>query len=136
MKFSDLEYAFEFINVGDPYEHEAYVSRSTGQTYFRSDMAGVDELPGDVLENDDYVEIPNKYDFDLGKDLVWQFVDRQIPGLKNKVREIFSRRGAYARYKAFLEDLDLLDAWYRFENERTREVLLEWCKDKGIPIDD
>ena len=136
MKFSDLEYAFEFINVGDPYEHEVYVSRSTGQTYFRSDMAGVDELPEDVLENDDYVEIPNKYDFDLGKDLVWQFVDRQIPGLKNKVREIFSRRGAYARYKAFLEDLDLLDAWYRFENERTREVLLEWCKDKGIPIDD
>jgi hypothetical protein len=63
-------------------------------------------------------------------------VDRQIPGLKNKVREIFSRRGAYARYKAFLEDLDLLDAWYRFEGERTREVLLEWCKDKGIPIDD
>ena len=136
MKFSDLEYAFEFINVGDSYEHEAYVSRSTGQTYFRSDMAGVDELPEDVLENDDYVEIPNKYDFDLGKDLVWQFVDRQIPGLKNKVREIFSRRGAYARYKAFLEDLDLLDAWYRFEGERTKEVLLEWCRDKGIPIDD
>jgi hypothetical protein len=95
----------------------------------------VDELPEDVLENDDYVEIPNRYDFDLGKELVWEFVDRQIPGLKNKVQEIFSRRGAYARYKAFLEDLDLLDAWYRFENERTKEVLLEWCSDKGIPIE-
>ena len=136
MKFSDLEYAFEFINVGDSYEHEAFVSRSTGQTYIRTDMAGIDELPEDVLENDDYVEIPNKYDFDLGKDLVWQFVDRQIPGLKTKVRGIFSRRGAYARYKAFLEDLDLLDAWYRFENERTREVLLEWAREKGISIDD
>ena len=136
MKFADLEYAFEFINVGDSYEHEAYVSRSTGETYFRSDMAGVDELPEDVLGNDDYVEIPNKYDLDLGKDLVWQFVDRQIPGLKTKVREIFSRRGAYARYKAFLEDLDLLDAWYRFEGERTREVLLEWAREKGISIDD
>ena len=136
MKFADLEYAFEFINAGDPYEHEAFVSRSTGEMYFRSDMAGVDELPEDVLENDDYVEIPSKYDLDLGKDLVWQFVDRQIPGLKTKVREIFSRRGAYARYKAVLEDLDLLDAWYRFENERTREVLLEWAREKGISIDD
>ena len=136
MKFADLEYAFEFINAGDPYEHEAFVSRSTGKTYIRSDVAGVDELPEDVLENDDYVEIYSKYDLDLGKDLVWQFVDRQIPGLKTKVREIFSRRGAYARYKAFLEDLDLLDAWYRFENERTREVLLEWAREKGISIDD
>jgi len=136
VKFADLEYVFEFINAGDPYEHEAFVSRSTGKTYIRSDVAGIDELPEDVMGNDDYVEIPNKYDLDLGKDLVWQFVDRQIPGLKNKVREIFSRRSAYARYKMFLEDLDLLDAWYRFEGERTREVLLEWAREKGISIDD
>lgn len=136
MKFADLELAFEFHNDGDPYDHVAYISRSTGQTYIRSEMGGLDELPEDVEENDEYVEIPHKYDLDLGKELVWEFVDRQIPGLKNRVQGIFSRRGAYGRYKAFLADLDLLDAWYRFEGERTREVLLEWAREKGISIDD
>ncbi len=136
MKYADLEFEFNNVSFGDPYEHTVYVSRSTGQTYFRSDMADVDELPDDVEENDDYVEIPHKHDLDLGKKLVWEFVDLQIPGLKNKVQGIFSRRGAYSRYKAYLADLDLLDAWFRFENERTREALLEWCRDEGIPIDD
>ena len=136
MKYADLEFEFNSVSSGDPYDHTVYVSRSTGQTYFRSDMADVDELPDDVEENDDYVEIPHKHDLDLGKKLVWEFVDLQIPGLKNKVQGIFSRRGAYSRYKAFMADLELLDAWFRFENERTREALLEWCRDEGIPVDD
>jgi hypothetical protein len=35
-----------------------------------------------------------------------------------------------------LAELELLDAWYRFEEERTKEVLLEWCESEGIPIED
>ena len=136
MKYDDLELVFELISSGDPHGKEAYVSRSTGRTYVRSDMAGVDEVPHDVLENDDYVEIPNKFDLDLGQKLVWEFVDLEIPGLKNKVQAIFSRRGAYSRYKEFLADLELLDAWHRFEDQRTKEALLEWCRDKGVPIED
>ena len=136
MKYADLEFEFNSVSSGDPYDHTVYVSRSTGQTYFRSDMADVDELPDDVEENDDYVEIPHKHDLDLGKKLVWEFVDLQIPGLKNKVQGIFSRRGAYSRYKAFLADLELLDAWHRFEDERTKEALLKWCENNGILIDE
>jgi hypothetical protein len=136
VKYADLESAFEYLNIGDPYDHTVYVSRSTGEIYYRSDMADIDELPEDVDENDDYVELPNKYDLDLGKQLVWDFVDRQIPGLKQKVKKIFSRRGAYSRYKDFLAELELLDAWHRFEEERTKEVLLEWCENVGIPIED
>ena len=136
MKYADLEFEFNSVSSGDPYDHTVYISRSTGQTYFRSDMADVDELPDDVEENDDYVEIPHKHDLDLGKNLVWEFVDLQIPGLKNKVQGIFSRRGAYSRYKAFLADLELLDAWHRLEDERRKEALLTWCKDAGISIEE
>lgn len=136
MKYADLESAFVLHNDGDPYDHVVYISRSTGQTYYRSDMSDIDELPEDVEENDDYVEIPHRYDLDLGKELVWEFVDRQIPGLKNKVQGFFSRRGAYSRYKAFLADLELLDAWHQFEDERTKEALLEWCESVGISIED
>ena len=132
MKYDDLESAFDYLNVGDPYDKAVYVSRSTGQTYYRSDMADIDELPEDVEQNDDYVEVPNKYDLDLGKQLVWDFVNREIPGLKDKVERIFSRRGAYSRYKAFLAELELLDAWHRFQDERTKEALLEWCESVGI----
>jgi hypothetical protein len=136
MKYYDLEMAFDYVSSGNPYDHTVYLSRSTGHTYYHSEMADMDELPEDVEENDDYVEIPHRYDLDLGKQLVWDFVEREIPGLKGKVQRIFSRRGAYSRFKGFLADLELLDAWHRFEDDRTKKVLLEWCESKGIPIEE
>jgi hypothetical protein len=136
MKYADLESAFDFLDMGDPHDKAVYISRSTGEIHYSSDMADIDELSEDVEENDDDVELPNKYDLDLGKQLVWDFVDRQIPRLKQRVKSIFSRRGAYSRYKSFLEERDLLEAWYRFQEERTKRVLLEWCESEGIAIED
>ena len=136
MKYDDLELAFMFLNSGTQYENAAYVSRSTGQTFWRSEAADVDDLPDDVEANSDYVEIPHKNDLDLGQQLVWRFVRREIPGDEEKVRGLFSRRGAYGRYKSFLEEMGLLEKWHRFEDEMTKEVLLEWCVVNGIQIED
>jgi hypothetical protein len=136
MKFAELELAFAFVNFSDPSDNSAYISRSTGETFVCSDLAGVDELPDDIDSSDDYVEIPHRHDLDLGTQLVWDFVDREIPGLKDKVREFFAHRGAYGRYKSFLEELDLIEKWHRFEDDCTREALLKWCEDAGISIDE
>lgn len=136
MKFSEIELAFEFVSAAGQFEHTAYVSKSTGTTYWQSDAAGLDDLPEDLNASDDYVEIPHKNDLDLGKDLIFRFVAQEIPGLHEKVRGIFSRRGAYRRYKDFLADLGLLDAWYSFEAEKTREARLTWCRDHDIQIED
>ena len=135
MTFAELELAFEFVNMGRDFETVAYVSRSTGQTYVCSEASGIDELPDDVSENDDYVEIPNRNDLDLGQQLVWKFVDRRIPERMSEVRQIFSRRGAWSRYKDLLAELGLLDDWHRFDDESTREALLGWCRDVGVAIE-
>ena len=136
LKYPELELAFAFVNFDARSDASAYVSRSTGETFVCSDLSGIDELPDDFDSSDDYVEIPHKNDLDLGEGLVWAFVDREIPGVKEKVREFFAHRGAYARYKSFLAELDLLEKWHRFEDDRTKEALLKWCEDPGIPIDE
>jgi hypothetical protein len=48
---------------------------------------------------------------------------------------IFSRRGAYRRYKDLLEQKGLLDEWYDFEQQRTRQALLDWCEENGIELE-
>jgi len=137
MKFSDIELAYEFRNSDFDCGASAFVSRTTGETYLVSDdLMDEEELPDDLYESDDYVELPDKRDLDLGNELVWRFVNREIPGLSGKVREIFSRRGAYGRFKDFLASLDLLEQWHRFENKETERTLREWCKDEGIELDD
>jgi hypothetical protein len=137
MTFAELELAFEFVNLGGRRRTVAYVSRSTGRTYVCSEASGIDELPDDVDENDDYVEIPHRNDLDLGQQLVWKFVELRIPELKSEVQEIFSDRGgAWSRYTELLAGHELLDDWHRFDDERTREALLEWCRDVGVAIEE
>lgn len=71
----------------------------------------------------------------LLKPLVMEFVRCRCPDLIDRVLAIFSRRGAYGRFKDLLAEKNVLEEWYAFENERTREALLEWCDRQGITVE-
>ena len=133
--FKDIEDAYDFVSFGLPYTHSAYLSKSTGKIYYHSEFEdGFDEIPEDVFDNDDYVEIPHKNDLDLGKKLVWRFVGKEIPGLHDKVESIFARKGAYSRFKEFLQQMDLLEKWYEFEHNESQKALRQWCEDNNIGL--
>jgi hypothetical protein len=131
-----LEEAFYFVGSGAPGEHVAVISRPTGEVFYASAIIDESELPDDVEESDDYVEVPHKSDLDLGMSLAMEFIRLDCPVQLDYVREVFSRRGAYARYKAFLAEKELLQEWYRFENERIKEALLEWCDEVGLVVEE
>lgn len=136
VKFGDLETAFDFVSSDQRFMNTACISKSTGETYYKSEITGdFEEWPEDADENDDYISVPHKNDLDPGQNLVWEFVNEEIPGLADKVRGFFSRRGAYSRYKDFLEDIGLLDKWHEFESAKSKEALLQWCKENKIEID-
>ena len=48
--------------------------------------------------------------------------------------DIFSGRGAYSRFKQLLTSQGLLEAWYKFEEDRSNAALKAWCSDNGIDI--
>jgi len=135
IKFQDIELAFEYVSSSQPLMNSAYISKTTGQIFYHSDMYGSDELPEDFYEKHDYIEIPHKNDLDLGQRLVWEFVNTEIPGLTDKIKGFFSKRGAYSRYKSFLEEIGLLQRWYDFENERQTRAIREWCEENDIKLD-
>lgn len=135
MTYDTIEDAFLFVSSAAPGEHCAAINRATGESFFASIISDYDELPDDVDENNDYIGIPHKNDLDLGKPLVMEFVRHRCPELIDRILAIFSRRGAYGRYKDLLAEKNMLEDWYAFENERTREVLLQWCKLKGLTVE-
>ena len=135
MIYSTIESAFMFVSSAPPCEHYAVVNRITGETFFTSGYTGDSDYPDDVDGNDDYISIPHKNDLELGKPLVMEFVRNRCPAMTSRVRAIFSRTGAYQRYKQFLAENSLLEEWYAFENARTKEALLEWCAVKGLVLE-
>lgn len=136
VKFSDVIDAVEMLSDAPPYSVQAFLDKNTGVVYWQGDaVSDEEEPPGDLSDDERYLAIPNKNDLDLGSQLVFRFVENQLPDEYDKVRGFFARPGAYSRFKNLLERRGKLDSWYRFEEESINEAVCEWAASKQIPID-
>jgi hypothetical protein len=138
--FSDIELAFEFVSSNSVGLNEAFLCRRTGKIYWRSDSMDVedlnDELPDDVEDGERYIAIPGKRDLDLGKPLVLNFASEFLPNDFDDVRYMFSKSGAYKKFRALVTRRNLLDQWYEFESKATERALREWCELNSIELAD
>ena len=133
VKFSDIENAFSFVSSESYGLHTAILNKETGKFYYRSEMSDWDEIDDD-LDWENCIEIPHKNDLELGHELVFEFVESHLADDYERVRQMFKKRGAYGRFKHFLESKGLLQSWYDFENQQEEKALREWCKVNEIEI--
>lgn len=132
IKFSEVLDLFELVNFGSPFDHEGYICKESGNTYFYSALGdNEEELPDDISDAK-YLAIPHKNELNLGNNLAFDFTLEYLPTEYEKVRSIFNRKGAYARFKALLKSVNKIEAWYEFEAKRTEKALREWCTEQGI----
>jgi hypothetical protein len=133
VKFAEIEQAYEFVSFGAPYDHQAYLCKESGQIFYASESGDLNEVPEDI-EDEKYIEIPTKRDLNLGKELVLDFVAEHVPDELQSVDAMFRRKGAYSRFKAFLEDRNLLQPWYDYESKAQAAALRRWCEDNEIEL--
>jgi len=134
MKFEEIELAFTFVSMERECTNSAFLCKETGMIYYTSEIGDPDDLPEDVNDTKKYIEIPHKNDLDLGRVLVMEFVSDHLPEDLGRVNGIFRRKGAYARFKALLEDRGRLEQWYDYEERKQEAALREWCSENGIEI--
>ena len=137
VKLDDLEFALMFVDGASDFGNTAWVCRQTGAVLCHSDE--FDEfgpLPDDIDDVDRYVVVPDKREFELGKPLALEFARTHLPACYEQVREIFSHRGAYPRFKDLLERQQSLDAWHQWEAEQTKQALRARCADNGVTLAD
>ena len=134
INFDKIEDAFLFVSMEQMYIYQAFLCKETGEVFYKSEFGDFDELPDDIDDLEKYISIPHKNDLNLGKNLVFQFVSEFIPERMDKVEEIFSRKGAYARFKDLLEYVGILEKWYEYENQAQTEALKKWCYENNLEI--
>jgi hypothetical protein len=134
ISFSDLQLAFEFVSSGGMGENDAYLDRQSGKIYWHSEFGeNHEELPDDI-DAEKYIAIRDKIELDLGTPLVLGFAREFLSDDYGEVRHIFSRRGAYRRYKELLVRRGALERWYDFSNQAEEAALREWCAENGIDL--
>ena len=137
VSLKDILGAFEFVSAGGIGEHQAFLCKQSGKIYWHSELSDdLDELPDDIDDSEKYVQIPNKRELDLGKPLVLNFARQFLPDYFDEVRQIFSSRGAYARFKDLLDRRGALDQWYDFEAKAEERALRMWCDLNSIEVGD
>ena len=114
ISFLDVQLAFEFVSSGGIGENEAYLDRQSGKIYWHSECGDNDEELPDDIEDEKYIATPGKMELDLGKPLVLDFAREFLPDDYDEVCHIFSRRGAYRRYKDLMVRRGALERWYDF----------------------
>jgi hypothetical protein len=138
--FQEILLAFEFVASSSFGEHEAFLCRRTGKIYWRSELGELDEmndeLPDDVGDDEKYVAIPDTRELSLGKPLALDFAREFLPNDFDEVRYIFSKRGAYPKFRALLARRNARERWYDFESKATERALREWCELNSIEVGD
>lgn len=137
VKLGELEDAFDCVCASDFDEIKAWVDRDTGAVFVRfpPEVTGEDpELPDDLDTNDRYLPIPARMDMnmDTGIHLVMGFAHEHMPEHADTISDIFRRRGAYRRFKDFLDQYDRRNDWHEHEARARRQALREWCQDNDI----
>jgi hypothetical protein len=140
-RWGDILQAFEFADVSGGMACRTFICRQTGKIYYQFDQDDLqeleeDELPDDIEDETKYLQIPNSRDLDLGKPLVIAFAREFLPNDLDGVRYIFSKRGAYQKFKALLSRRGAIDAWHDYRNKATERALRDWCESHSIEIVD
>lgn len=135
VKLTDLLDGLEFSSFDGLLTSATYVCTVTGVVYFVSE-GGVlnDDLPEDLETSDRYVQLPSKNELDLGRNLVFSFIENCLPEEYETVRGVFQKRGAYAKFKNLLERKGLLNQWYAYEQVQKESALRLWCEDNGFEV--
>ncbi|CAI8925130.1 UPF0158 family protein [Methylocaldum szegediense] len=137
LSYSELLDAFEFVSASAPMDNRAFIDRGNGKIhYLASELDFEEKIPDDLESSNRYVEVPHKYDLDLGRNFILSFIQQELPDEYETVSEFFRRKGAYRRFKDFLDSRNQLERWYEYQSRETEKALRLWCDENGLELID
>jgi hypothetical protein len=141
LTMESLKEAFDFANVSPDDAFKAYIDRRTGQVYFHPDEEICGEpdppLPEDI-DSEHYVQVADVRAVGLGyRQVALDFAHQRMADSDiREVLDIFSQKGASARFEAMLAQRRLLDQYRDFRDEVEERALRAWCEDEGLELAD
>ena len=89
-------------------------------------------IAGEILETDDYLPLPTKFDiheYSIMERFCRSVEDDDIcDDLCNAIRG----RGAFGRFKDRIQEYGIADHWHKYLDNALREIAIDWCGENGI----
>lgn len=101
---------------------------------FLSNIGEYEELNEDEIDKlfEKSIILPTQYEINE-----YQMMAEFIETIKEeKIKDILSRliqgKGAFRRFKDYCVEMNIIQDWYKYRDERYREIATEWCKQNEL----
>lgn len=129
VKLSEVVDALEFTND----EIEYYYNPDT-EEIFMSNIGEFEDLNEDQLDElfEKSIMLPTRYyinEYDMMVDFAETVEDTR---LQNQLYISLNGSGAFRRFKDTCINFDIINDWYKYRDERYKELAIDWCKENNI----
>ncbi len=132
VKLSEVIDALDFTND----EIEYYYNPDT-EEIFMSNIGDFEDLTEDELDElfEKSIMLPTRYDineYEMMEDFAETINDTR---LQNQLYISLNGSGAFRRFKDTCINFDIINDWYKFRDERYKEIAIDWCKENNIEFE-
>lgn len=114
-------------------ETRVYYDRKKNELKYFGDYMDLSEEEAEEEEfNENLVSLPNQYEIHEYK-MMEEFIEKiDDPKDYNCMAIAIQGRGAFRRFKDMAINLGLIEDWYKFRDEKYKEIAREWCENHNI----
>lgn len=132
VKLNEVIDALDFIND----EIEYYYNPDT-EEIFMSNIGDFEDLNEDELDElfEKSIMLPTRYDineYEMMEDFAETISDTR---LQNQLYISLNGSGAFRRFKDTCINFEIINDWYKFRDERYKEIAIDWCKENNIEFE-
>ena len=132
VKLNEVIDALEFTND----EIEYYYNPDT-EKIFISNIGDFEDLNEDELDElfEKSIMLPTRYDineYEMMENFAETISDTR---LQNQLYISLNGSGAFRRFKDTCINFDIINDWYKFRDERYKDIAINWCKENNIEFE-
>ncbi|PEJ59265.1 hypothetical protein CN692_07235 [Bacillus sp. AFS002410] len=91
------------------------------------------EIANEIVENfEDYKELPTKYEineYQIIEDFCLTIPDEKIQRI---LLRTIGGKGAFRRFKDTIKDFEIEMDWYKYRDNRYKELAIAWCQNNEV----
>ena len=101
---------------------------------FLSNIGEYGDLTEDEIDElfEESIILPTQYEINEYQIMV-NFIDTiENLEIKNNLQKLIQGKGAFRRFKDYCFEMDIIQDWYKFRDERYKEIAIDWCKQNEL----
>ena len=112
---------------------DCYYNPEKGEI-FLSNIGDYEELTEDEIDElfEESIILPTQYEINEYQIMV-DFIDTiDNIEIKDNLHKLIQGKGAFRRFKDYCFEMNIIQNWYNYKEEKYKEIAIEWCRQNKL----